>query len=251
MAATPNELAFWGIPEDIDPYGDLILLIGEHHRSDSDQQTGGVRVCSATLRRLSKLFRAMLFGPYKESKKPDSEPGEWVVDLPDDRLQPLRLILAIMHGRFDLVKGSQMKLRTFHQILVAADKYDLLAFLAPWILQWAQATMERTRGGLGAEEEGQCLVAAQIGWMLGEASIMCRELRVFVSCGRIDRDGNLFVLRDDMGEASRRGLNPSSYGCFPLDPTVDRATLHVSWESENGGSDLRYFGPPNLVGKRP
>lgn len=247
MAELQQNLALWGKPENIDPYGDLILRIGEHHQGNGVQQTGSIRVCSATLCRLSKFFQIMLFGPRKESK-PDSEAGEWAVDLPDDRFQPLRLILAILHSRFDLVKGLQMQLHTFHQVLVTADKYDLLEFLAPWIQQCVQATMERTGETLIMEEKGQCLVAAQVGWMLGDAFIMCRELRVFVPCWRLDGEGNLFALRDDVEEAQRRGLNRSPYGCFPSDLSVGRVTLKET-KPDGDSDDLLYIGPANLIGK--
>ncbi|KAK4224362.1 hypothetical protein QBC38DRAFT_485672 [Podospora fimiseda] len=60
----------------MDPDGDLILSVG------SDGQKREFQVDAATLRRISPVYKIMLFGKWAESKPADGR--EWVVALPED-----------------------------------------------------------------------------------------------------------------------------------------------------------------------
>lgn len=65
----------------------------------------------------------MLFGVWAESKQ-SNEGKDWVVSLPADSSSALRIILAIIHVRFEIVP-EKVEVAMFSDILVFTDKYDL------------------------------------------------------------------------------------------------------------------------------
>jgi hypothetical protein len=112
------------IPLDAD--GDLVLRA----------RKWSFKACSATLRRASPVWKAMLFGPWKESR-PTIEGEEWVVTQSEDPTSALEVVLAIVHGQFDRVP-QHMELQAVSGVLMVRDKYDVSGVMGPWVKQWAE-----------------------------------------------------------------------------------------------------------------
>jgi len=114
-----------------DPEGDLRLRVGAKAFLDSSSPCE-YRVCSAALRRTSTVWKSMLFGPWTETKPAQ---GDWIVELPEDKPWPTEILLAIIHGSFETVPRNP-SLSGLHDILVVADKYDLIHVIRPWVDSW-------------------------------------------------------------------------------------------------------------------
>ncbi|KAK4184638.1 hypothetical protein QBC35DRAFT_391287 [Podospora australis] len=112
--------------EEIDPDGDLVLLVGN---SSGFFKARRFRVSSSAMRRHSPVWKAMLFGPWKE-KNPEN--GEWNVAFPDDSPPSFCLVLNIVHGRFDQVPTRLLALRPLYDLVVLLDKYDMVRIIRPW-----------------------------------------------------------------------------------------------------------------------
>lgn len=124
-AAATKELVRATVDED----GDLLLMVGTERLG----QEGHFKVCSATLRRSSVVLKAMLFGGHWAESKPAK--GEWIVKLPEDNPSAIGALLAIAHGRFELVPHP-MEIDTLYEIIVVCDKYAMMHLLRPWIKNW-------------------------------------------------------------------------------------------------------------------
>jgi hypothetical protein len=109
-------------------HGDLRLEIGDGPSRES------VVVNSVVLQMHSPVFRVMLSGPFLEGIRPDH--GDWVVRLPADDVAGMTILFDIIHANFDRVPidvaGPQLR-----SVAIAADKYDMLAVLKPWIVRWS------------------------------------------------------------------------------------------------------------------
>lgn len=116
----------------VDEDGDLSLKVGP----DTDNTT--FLVCSRTLSRSSPVFKAMLYGSFRESRPADPGASPWVVELPDDNHLPAEILLNIIHGRFDFTP-KVMTIDTLYEILAFADKYDMTSRLNPWMQAWVSS----------------------------------------------------------------------------------------------------------------
>ncbi|KAK4193214.1 hypothetical protein QBC35DRAFT_468892 [Podospora australis] len=102
----------------LDPDGDLKIAVGADHSTDEHT----FRVCSATMRRASPVWKAMLFGPWVEAKPKNGDP--WSVKLPDDDPEALGVLLAIVHGQNQHELFPKfMTLELLYDILIVSDKY--------------------------------------------------------------------------------------------------------------------------------
>ncbi|KAK0667808.1 hypothetical protein QBC41DRAFT_323229 [Cercophora samala] len=118
-------------PHVLDDDGDLLLAVG----TASEQTT--FKVDASALRRASPVWKAMLFGPWAESKPMDG--SKWVVELPEDDVQALTVMLGIIHNVYELVPGpDKMTVDLLWNILVLCDKYDMARVLKPWVPSWSQ-----------------------------------------------------------------------------------------------------------------
>ncbi|KAK4032528.1 hypothetical protein C8A01DRAFT_41027 [Parachaetomium inaequale] len=146
----------------VDPDGDLLLRTA----------TTSFNVCSAALRRASPVFKAMLFGPWAESK-PTGAGEQWVVSLPEDPPAALEIVLDIMHGKVDVVP-NEIKASLFSDMLVLTDKYDLRRLLRPWTRRWLEKVgWDWDRGSAAL------LQSAHIAWEVGledKLAIILRRL---------------------------------------------------------------------------
>ncbi|OLN95816.1 hypothetical protein CCHL11_02782 [Colletotrichum chlorophyti] len=122
----------------LDRYGDLYLHVG----ADVEPLTKTYLICSKALSRASVVFEKMLYGGFSESEATSGDHA-WTVDLPEDRSEPLELMLHITHGHFNLVP-QKLQLTQLHRFLVLADKYDVLAIARPWAHGWMEAVKSST-----------------------------------------------------------------------------------------------------------
>lgn len=144
--------------------GDLRLDVGE------DENVQRFIVCSRTLSRASKVFKAMLYGNFVESK-PSSKEHEWVVALPEDDPASLATVLYAIHNKFSKVPDSVTQGELFN-ITVLTDKYDMTEVLRPWAKAWAEplASSSRPLGQKGDE------ALLWIAWELGHIDLFRRTL---------------------------------------------------------------------------
>jgi hypothetical protein len=126
ISASSNAGATEPTPEAIDPDGDLFLVIG----AEIHGKPHTFRVCSAAMRRACQPWRSMLFGPWREAKPAH---GDWVVQLPEDDPDAMRILLLIVHGTVAEVPEGP-SLDELEDLVQVADKYDLLHILRPWTM---------------------------------------------------------------------------------------------------------------------
>lgn len=85
----------------MDPRGDLFVVASGRDGLGSSSDPVRFQVCSRTLARCSRVFEAMLFGSFAESKDPQA-PGpdglaEWCLDLPEAHPEAMKTLFEIMH----------------------------------------------------------------------------------------------------------------------------------------------------------
>ncbi|KUI74519.1 hypothetical protein VM1G_10091 [Cytospora mali] len=144
--------------------GDLRLDVGEN---DKVQR---FKVCSKTLSRASKVFKAMLYGNFVESK-PDSPGHEWVVELPEDDPKSLATVLYIIHNTFSKVPNAVTRDELFG-ITVLTNKYDMTEILRPWATEWLKPYNPDAR--LLGQKGDEALL--WIAWELGYTELFERAL---------------------------------------------------------------------------
>jgi len=110
----------------VDPDGDLVLVIGPEKTE--------YLVCSRTICRASKVFKAMLRGGFLEAQKP-SNGSQWKVELPEDDATAAEMFFKIVHARFETIPWM-MTMIHLHDIFVFTNKYDVTNCLRPWLLDW-------------------------------------------------------------------------------------------------------------------
>ncbi|KAF6812009.1 hypothetical protein CMUS01_13153 [Colletotrichum musicola] len=113
-------------PVVFDEPSELFLRVGADHVDEAVVFS----VCPKALTRLSKVFDRMLNGGFAESRPTDKE-QRWEIELPDDKPASLRILMDIMHGRVHEVP-KEMGLADLWDVIVAADKYDVVHLLRPW-----------------------------------------------------------------------------------------------------------------------
>lgn len=84
------------LPEPIimDKEGDLFLIVGKEL-----DQPKVFRVHSHSMSRASCVFKAMLYGPFVESKGRQGT-EDWKVELPEDDPVAFEILLRIIHSKF-------------------------------------------------------------------------------------------------------------------------------------------------------
>lgn len=107
----------------IDRNGNLKLLVGSG--------VVPMQVDANALRRASKVFDSMLFGPFIESNQTE----DWTVKLPEDDPEALRIIFHAVHGNFRNMP-KDLTTSKLYDITVMADKYAMIDSLEPWKKSW-------------------------------------------------------------------------------------------------------------------
>lgn len=173
-----------------DVHGDLYLHVG----TDVEEKTRTYLVCSKALARASPVFARMLYGPFAEARPQhnhhhhspapgsDSDDHGWTVDLPEDRQEPLELLLHIVHGAFASVPEA-LELTRLWAFLVVANKYDATAAARPWAKGW----MEAVKAGAGPQNP----LLLGVSYELGDAQVFNNTaMKVATEC-HLDDDGDL------------------------------------------------------------
>jgi hypothetical protein len=149
----------------MDPDGDLILRVGTGPAGEMTE----FKVCSAALRRHSPVFKAMLYGPWTESKPPGNSESQWVVYLPDDDPSGMETILNIVHGNFDKVQAAPEPL-VLYNIMIIADKYDMFKCLRLWASDWRKEVVRKL-------DEICKPLLVHVAWELGDETSYVNGLR--------------------------------------------------------------------------
>lgn len=135
------------------------------------------RVCSRAMRRASAPWNAMLSGRWREGKPADG--GEWVVSFDEDQPLPMAILLAIIHGRPDLVPTWNADTRGAREaisgILSTADKYDVVHLLRPFVSFFIPHT-EIGSNLIRADNRGT-MHTLNIAWHLGAVKLVKTFLR--------------------------------------------------------------------------
>jgi hypothetical protein len=153
----------------IDPDGDLYLRIGQ-------KRHGGARdfkVCSATMRRSSPVWKSMLFGPWTEAKPTQ---GDWIVELPEDSAEVLKILLSIVHGRFEVVPKN-IALTLLYDMLIVTDKYDMISVIRPWANDWVRSVKDPAPIFLTGHEQ---LKRTYTAWELGCDGVVDEQMICFI-----------------------------------------------------------------------
>ena len=132
--------------EIMDPNGDITLLVGEEKRK--------LRVARNILCLGSPVFAKMLApgSHFMEAQVTIlSDDGTKHISLLADELEPLTLVLRIMHHRTKDVP-TELSLDPLSQVAVLCDKYDLLGCIRQWTTSWC--------GGSVAKEDRRWLLIA-------------------------------------------------------------------------------------------
>jgi hypothetical protein len=154
----------------LDSSGDLRLQVGPEQQN--------YIVCSKTMERTSTVWKGMLSGGFTESK-PLNTDTEWVVTLPEDKPEPMLVILNIIHSRFSLVP-EKLTVMDLYNILVLAEKYDVTEITRPWARQW-----------MNCVRNTQNPLLMWIAWALGDATMFVVTADMLVMRCTVDVDGRL------------------------------------------------------------
>ncbi|AEO60740.1 hypothetical protein MYCTH_2310277 [Thermothelomyces thermophilus ATCC 42464] len=200
---------------EMDVDGDLVLRVGSELGKAQD-----FRVCSATMRRASPIWKIMLFGPWKEAKPTE---GNWRVDLPDDNPWPMGILLAIIHSKFGLVQRVE-SLGEVHEILLVADKYDMTALLQPWAACWIHLRLP-TPPGTGSRVTGrELMLRIHAAWELGDEGMLSSVITHLVFSVSISNDSDSETQVSYKGETIRPEQN---YGPPDLLELIQKRRLAV------------------------
>ncbi|KAK3488019.1 uncharacterized protein B0T23DRAFT_407201 [Neurospora hispaniola] len=198
---TANDASMLSCDEivEIDPDGDLLLY------TKPDPGLGGrfrFRVCSAALRRHSPVWKAMLFGPWKESKPADD--SEWAVEFPEDLAYEFQIVLNIIHGLVDRVPSS-LDIDTFFKLLILVNKYDIAHIMKPWCTTWETPALSSL---VGHDVLKGLYIARELGYKdlfifrLAQIAVNTwveGDFLVFRDSSIMDLDGIILQDEDDLG----------------------------------------------------
>ena len=109
-----------------DPNGDLTIKAGKERRE--------FLVCSRTVARASPVFKAMLYGNFKEARPADPTES-WIVELPEDDADSTEILFNIIHSHFDRIPDA-LSLQSLFAALIVTEKYDMTQLVRPWIKAW-------------------------------------------------------------------------------------------------------------------
>lgn len=116
----------------IDKRGDVRLRVG----TDQDGQSQVTFLaCSRALARSSPVLDRMLYGNFLESKANcETATGcdEWTVDLPEDKPQPMRVLMHLSHAQFHEIRGA-LSIDDIYELTALTHYYDNTRLVVPWM----------------------------------------------------------------------------------------------------------------------
>ena len=137
---------------DIDPAGDLVLLVG------SKEEQTSIRVSSKVLSLASPVFAAMLSPRFAEGQKPSEK--DWTVSLPYDDPEALSVVCRVIH--FVKITSDEVSLSLLEEVASVCDKYDLA-----WATRsWSETALQGWKYRL-EKEDTQCIPLLGISYNLG------------------------------------------------------------------------------------
>ncbi|KAH6892337.1 hypothetical protein B0T10DRAFT_293357 [Thelonectria olida] len=167
----------------VDFDGDLVLVVG----AEVDEVEQEFLVCSTTLRRVSLVWKKMLFGCFMERKPAQ---GEWVVTLPEDKAAPLLVLLNIIHAWFGAVPRDP-SLSQIYEIMVLAHKYDMTRVVRPWAEDWLRAAAVKQDLKKGPD----IVKLTHVAWEFGDEQLFHKMAnRLAFSC-YVDEAGYLTLIK--------------------------------------------------------
>ena len=176
-----------------DPDGDLRLEVGA--KINPEEQLECI-VCSKTLSRATSVFKNMLYGPFRESRASSSaalSTQNWVVELPEDNPQAMKILLSSMHSQYEHVPTA-LSLTELYQVLLVCDKYDTIRMIRPWAQLWflPHTPLAKSTGNE---------ILMWIAWELGSENVfrevaarLCLECEVDPEGHLLDSQGNLLQM---------------------------------------------------------
>lgn len=176
-----------------DPDGDLRLEVGA--KINPEEQLECI-VCSKTLSRATSVFKNMLYGPFRESRASSSaalSTQNWVVELPEDNPQAMKILLGSMHSQYEHVPTA-LSLTELYQVLLVCDKYDTIRMIRPWAQLWflPHTPLAKSTGNE---------ILMWIAWELGSENVfrevaarLCLECEVDPEGHLLDSQGNLLQM---------------------------------------------------------
>ncbi|KAK4188172.1 hypothetical protein QBC35DRAFT_531992 [Podospora australis] len=203
----------------LDPYGDLTLLVGPEDADEPD--IFEFKVCAASLWRTSQIWKAMLFGPWLESRPED--PGQqWTVRLSSVKPIPLLVLLGIIHNKFEHVP-MQLDVPSLNDVMMVVDYYDLAHSIRPLALAWSQAVRSDLRHPKFNLENFVAL--PNVAWALGDAEAMSTVLIYLVTASGVDSEGELTFPGPKDKQATAELVNQTSIWPGELRETVRELRL--------------------------
>ncbi|KAH8884988.1 hypothetical protein GQ53DRAFT_605071, partial [Thozetella sp. PMI_491] len=136
------------------------------------------RVCSKSLSRASKVWKAMLYGRFAE-RQPADITQAWVVALPDDDPAALTIFLNIIHGSFEIPQA--LELQELLNLTILSNKYDLAHLLRPWVVGWME-NMAQYEGRPGCEP------LLWIAWEVGDRQLFTSTVKYITLNAAINSD---------------------------------------------------------------
>lgn len=130
-------------PVIVDPRGDLRLKVGSTDQTD-EKFSNYIEflVCSRALSRASPVFDRMLYGGFAEANHDDTV--DWVVELKDDRPDPMQVFLNISHANFSIIP-QVLSVDSLYDLAVLTHYFDVTPLLTPWIKGWMASIVEVAR----------------------------------------------------------------------------------------------------------
>lgn len=167
-------------PITFDQYGDLSLLVGKNPHSRV------ILVDSRALCRASPVFRKMLRGSFAEQQPTNGE--DWVVKLPEDKPTVIATLCDLCHGQATQTLRSP-SFRSLYDIVVAADKYDMIRCLRLVTRRWLTRYFQTFPGKpLDIPETFNLLLVAG---HLGDVALTKKVIGKIANNVHLDTSGNL------------------------------------------------------------
>jgi hypothetical protein len=202
--------------DQLDPDGDLLLHVGTKL---AFVKPCVFKVCSAALRRASPVWKVMLFGPFAEAKPAE---GDWVVELPEDNPETLKILLGLLHGVFAAIPPT-LPLAVLCRVLVVADKYDLFHLLRPVVNAWVAVVkiptlplLDPTSNGSRAASVLYCADTfnrIHAAWSLGCDTFVAEDLSYFIF--NFSQKATSFALENRLVEPPSHCGPPDLVGMYP------------------------------------
>jgi len=154
----------------------------------------------------------MPFGGWAE-RQPENQDEQWFVELKNDNPRTLEVLFRIVHGRWGDLLEKSPPVDLLYDVVIAADYYDMIRALAPWVKVWKlPESMNTWNKCFDNPEDDKGEELAQriyIAWELGLSDVYEESLFIllfFVSC--IDHKTKRLVTVDGVELEDRERLGP-------------------------------------------